>query len=202
LTAIATVTDLPLTADLEDGYEQDDSRLTAFIQKVLDVGVAGINIEDSSGGTLVEMSSQARRIEVIRAAADSIGADLFINARVDTAFYGSSDAAQRDAECLKRAYTYVAAGADGIFVPGIDDLPTVSTLSTALPVPLNIMVGPGSPVVAELLDAGAGRITTGMAGALAAYAQVEQAAQNLLRLGTYEALSPALDFGQFDASMR
>ncbi len=202
LTAITRVTDLPVTADLEHGYEQEESKLTDLIREVVARGVVGVNIEDSHGGQLVRVSRQARRIEVIRAAAEATGVDLFINARVDTAFFGSTDTAQRDAECLSRATSYIHAGADGVFVPGVVDLPTVKTLATALSVPLNIMVGPGSPPVQALLDAGAGRITTGMAGALATFAQVESAAQELLQHGTYDGLSPAQDFTHFNASMR
>lgn len=185
LADITPVTDLPVTADIEYGYEAEDLRLADFVKEVLTLGVVGVNIEDSYNGSLVDAAHQAQRITVVRAAAESVGVDLFINARVDTAFFGPSDAEQRDAECLSRAALYIDAGADGIFVPGITDLPTVTSLADALSVPLNIMVGPGSPSVRALLDAGVGRITTGMAGALAAYAQIESAAQELLRHGTY-----------------
>jgi 2-methylisocitrate lyase-like PEP mutase family enzyme len=202
LADIARVTNLPVTADIEYGYEEEDSKLADFIKEVLDLGVVGVNIEDSDAGGLVGAAHQARRITVIRIAADSFGVDLFINARVDTAFFGPTDTTQRDIECLSRAASYIDAGADGIFIPGISDAPTVTNLAGALSVPLNVMVGPGSPSVRALLDAGAGRITTGMAGALAAYAQIESAAHELLQHGTYDSLSPAQDFGQFNASMR
>lgn len=202
LADIARVTDLPVTSDIEYGYEEEDSKLADFIKEVLDLGVSGINIEDSHAGGLVDAAHQARRITVVRTAAESSGVDLFINARVDTAFFGPTDTTQRDTECLSRAASYIDAGADGIFVPGIVDIHTVTALAETLSVPLNVMVGPGSPSVRALLDAGAGRITTGMAGALAAYAQIESAAQELLRHGTYDSLTPAQDFGQFNTSMR
>lgn len=202
LANIARVTDLPVTADLEYGYEEEDPKLADLIKEVLNLGVVGINIEDSHDGDLVNAALQARGIAVIRTTAESAGVDLFINARVDTAFFGPNDTAQRDAECLSRAASYIDAGADGIFVPGIVDLPTVRNLADSLSVPLNIMVGPGSPSVRALLDAGAKRITTGMAGALAAYAHIESVAHELLQHGTYDGLSPAQDFGQFNTFMR
>lgn len=202
LADIVRITDLPVTADIEHGYEEKHPELIDFIKDILNLGVVGINIEDSRDGRLVEAAHQAKRVAVIRAAAESLGVDLFINARVDTAFFGPIDTTERDAECLFRAASYIDAGADGIFVPGVIDLPTVTNLAATLSVPLNIMVGPGSPSVRALLDAGAGRITTGMAGALAAYAQIESAAQELLQHGTYDSLTPSLDFGQFNASMR
>lgn len=201
LAVIARITDLPVTADLEDGYEDDTPKLADLIRRVLDLGVVGINIEDSHDGVLIDASRQSRRIEATRAAAEATGVDLFINARVDTAFFGPSDSLQRDDECLARAQSYVDAGADGIFVPGVVDLPTVTKLANALSVPLNIMVGPGSPTVQDLLHAGAGRITTGMAGASAAYARVEANARELLQQGTHDGLSPAQDFAQFNAAM-
>ncbi|GAA1126851.1 isocitrate lyase/phosphoenolpyruvate mutase family protein [Arthrobacter flavus] len=201
LIKIVQATDLPVTADIENGYFLDEPGLIRIIQQVLDLGVVGINVEDSNRSQLMDADAQADRIAIIRQTADRYGVSLFINARVDTAFFGSSDPAERDADSIRRAEKYIDAGADGIFVPGVTDLPTISRLAGNLSVPLNIMTGPGCPSVRDLLAAGAGRITTGMAGALACYEVIEASARELLQEGTYDRLSPALDFSSFNAAM-
>ncbi len=201
LTKIVQATNLPVTADIENGYSHDGPGLIRFIHQVLNLGVVGINVEDSHDAQLMEATAQAERVAIIRQTADSYGVSLFINARVDTAFFGSPDQAERDADSIRRSARYIDAGADRIFIPGVTDLPTVSHLAKSVSVPLNIMAGPGSPAAHELLEAGAGRVTTGMSGALAAYEAIEASARELIEEGTYIRLSPALDFSSFNSSM-
>ncbi|GAB3543477.1 isocitrate lyase/phosphoenolpyruvate mutase family protein [Arthrobacter tecti] len=198
LSNIVKATDLPVTADLENGYYPEDAGLNRLIDRVLDLGVAGINVEDSRAAQLLDAGTQAARIATVRRAADRTGAQLFINARIDAVLLGVGDPIE---QALSRAARYVEAGADGIFVPGVTDLPTVTHLAENLSVPLNVMVTPGSPTTGELLKSGAGRVTIGMAGALAAYALIEDSAGELLTTGTYDALQPALDFSTFNSAL-
>lgn len=55
------------------------------------------------------------------------------------------------------------AGADSLFVPGLTDLQVITELAEASPLPLNVMVGPGAPLVAELAAAGVRRVSIGTA---------------------------------------
>jgi 2-methylisocitrate lyase-like PEP mutase family enzyme len=81
-----------------------------------------------------------------------------------------------------------------LFVPGVVDVDLVAELAAG-PLPLNVMAGPGAPPVAELARAGAARVSVGSAIAQAAYQLVARSAAELLKTGTYEAMSDALDYG-------
>ncbi|GIF46587.1 2-methylisocitrate lyase-like PEP mutase family enzyme [Asanoa ferruginea] len=182
---VATV-NVPVTADIEDGYGD----VGATVRGVLDAGAVGVNLEDG-------LASPAEHEERIRAAR-RVG-DLFLNARVDTYLRGLGDPATRLRDTLDRAAAYVAAGADGIFVPGVTDRETIAALAEQLPAPLNVMVGPGSPTVDELADLGVARVSVGPAITLAAYAAARRAARELLTAGTYDALDVDLGFAETEA---
>lgn len=103
-------------------------------------------------------------------------------------------AEHRLTETLSRAHRYVAAGADGIFVPGVTDPATIRAPAAEIPVPLKVMAGPGAPSVAELGRLGVARVSLGSGVAQAAYAAARRAARELLDGGTYEALAEAVPY--------
>jgi 2-methylisocitrate lyase-like PEP mutase family enzyme len=100
---------------------------------------------------------------------------------------------------LTRAAAYAEAGADGIFVPGVVDAATVTALVEGIPVPLNVLAGPGGPGVAAIAQFGAARISVGSSIAEAAYAVVRRATRELLADGTYDALTGALGNDELNA---
>ncbi len=199
--SIVRATKTPVSADIEHGYGESPAQLARTIERVLSAGAVGINIEDSFEGILRDSDAQCGRLEIIRSTADRLGVPLFVNARVDTFFYGSTDQDERLENTLQRASAYVRAGADGIFVPGVADEPTISLLVAGISVPLNVMVGPGSLTADTLLALGVGRVTLGMAGALGAYGALERAAKELLTTGSYDTLAGSPDFGSFNEMM-
>ncbi|AYN34261.1 isocitrate lyase/phosphoenolpyruvate mutase family protein [Streptomyces albus] len=192
---------VPVTADIEGGYAEDPAGVARTVEGVLAAGAVGVNLEDAryEGAALLPVAEQAARIAAARAAADTAGVPLFLNARTDTYLRGIGAPEGRLAETLERAAAYVAAGADGIFVPGVTDLDTVARLAEGIPVPLNILVGPGAPSVAELGKAGAARVSLGSSVASAAYAVARRAAAELHAEGTYATLSEPVTYGEFNA---
>src|SRR5215469_16674710 len=82
---ITATIDVPVTVDFEGGYSEDDGELADNASRLLDLGVSGINFEDRilKGSGLYDIDRQARRVAVIRKAADQKGVALFINARTD-----------------------------------------------------------------------------------------------------------------------
>ncbi|MDT4905153.1 MAG: hypothetical protein QOH52_3169 [Pseudonocardiales bacterium] len=188
---------VPVTADIEGGYGPDPRDVAETVRAIVDVGAVGINLEDApgrAGDPLHSAAGQARRIAAARATADTAGIDLFINARTDVYLRGVGDPAGRLAKVQERARVYADAGADGLFVPGVVDVDLVAELAAG-PLPLNVMAGPGAPPVAELARAGAARVSVGSAIAQAAYQLGARSAAELLKTGTYEAMSDALDYG-------
>ncbi|MEU6358103.1 isocitrate lyase/PEP mutase family protein [Streptomyces albidoflavus] len=193
LAALAQVTaavTVPVTADLEGGYGAGPAEVGATVTRALAAGVAGINLED---GTRIP-ADFATRLTAARDAADETGTDLFLNARIDTYLLGLGAPEHRLTETLTRAHRYVAAGADGIFVPGVTDPATISALAAEIPVPLNVMAGPGVPSVAELGRLGVARVSLGSGVAQAAYGVAGRAARELLAGGTYDALEDAVPY--------
>ncbi|MFI6781116.1 isocitrate lyase/phosphoenolpyruvate mutase family protein [Micromonospora sp. NPDC050276] len=198
---ITAAVSLPVTADIESGYGATPAEVGVTIRAVLDAGVVGVNIEDArreGGSPLRDVSDQCDRIGAVRGAADAAGLPLFVNARIDTFLTGAGDVD----ETVTRAAAYLAAGADGIFVPGVVDPETIRALVQAVPAPLNVLAGPGAPAVQELARLGVARVSLGSSVAEAAYTVARRAADEALGAGTYGALADALDYGTLNALMR
>lgn len=160
---IVPAVELPVTADFEGGYSGDDDVLAENITSLLKTGVAGINFEDRivAGTGLYDIARQARRIAVIRRTAERRGVRLFINARSDVFFTPGHDPAQVYAEALDRAKAYAAAGASGLFLPGLTDAALIGRLCERVTLPVNIMVMEGAPSNAELAARDVARISYG-----------------------------------------
>ncbi|MFE2967842.1 isocitrate lyase/phosphoenolpyruvate mutase family protein [Streptomyces sp. NPDC059340] len=203
---VAAAVRVPVSADIESGYAKDAAGVGDTIRAVLAAGAVGVNIEDAlydgeggegddaGRGPLRPVAEQAERIAAARAAADAAGVPLFINARIDTVLRGAGGVE----ETLERAAAFLAAGADGIFVPGAVDPGTVKSLVAGVEGPLNVLVGPGAPPVAELAALGVARISAGSSIAQAAHAVVRRAARELLRAGTYDSLTGGLDYAELN----
>ncbi|MEU3551803.1 isocitrate lyase/PEP mutase family protein [Streptomyces longwoodensis] len=188
---------VPVTADVESGYATDPAGVADTVRAVLAAGAVGINIEDAlheGDAPLRPVAEQAERIAAARAAADAQGVPLFVNARIDTFLRGAGGVDLT----LERAAAFVAAGADGVFVPGAVDPGTVRLLVEGVRAPLNVMAGPGAPPVAELAGLGVARVSVGSGIAQAAHALVRRAARELLDAGTYGSLAGGLDYGELN----
>ena len=184
---ITAAVGVPVTADIESGYASTPDGVTDTVRRVIAAGAVGINIEDG----LRPAAEQCTRL----AAARKAGGALFINARTDTYRRGLGDPDTRLSATLERAAAYLAAGADGIFVPGVTDPAIVSALVKGVDAPLNIMAGPGAPPISTLAELGVARVSLGAAISGAAYAVARNSARELFATGTYTALAGGLDYG-------
>ncbi|MGP3968909.1 isocitrate lyase/PEP mutase family protein [Streptomyces sp. 6N223] len=204
---VAAAVRVPVTADIESGFAHDPAGVGETVRGVVAAGAVGVNLEDTHHGgpaPLREVADQAARLAAARRAADGEGVPLYVNARVDTFLRGAgagADPAGLLRATLERATAYLAAGADGVFVPGVTDPALVSALAEGIDAPLNVLAGPGAPPVAELAAAGAARISVGSALADAAYALADRAARELLGKGTYEALADGVGFQRLNSLM-
>ena len=207
LARITATVAVPVSADIESGFAKDPAGVADTVRAVLAAGAVGVNIEDALYGAEVDdaayggegvlrpVAEQAERIAAAREAADAEGVPLFVNARIDTFLRGVGGV---DAT-LERAAAFRAAGADGIFVPGAVEPGTVKELADGIDAPLNVLVGPGTPPVAELAALGVARVSAGSGIALAAYAVVRRAARELLDTGTYGAQTGGLGYGELNS---
>jgi 2-methylisocitrate lyase-like PEP mutase family enzyme len=152
----------PLTVDIETGYGATDEEIYANIKQLADLGVAGINIEDSivnkSGRKLKDAASFARIIESVKNKLTANNTNLFINVRCDTFILNVPNKLQ---ESIQRVQQYKAAGADGIFLPCIAREEDILTVINHTNLPLNVMCIPGLPGFEELNNMGVKRVSMG-----------------------------------------
>ncbi|MEU4238168.1 isocitrate lyase/phosphoenolpyruvate mutase family protein [Actinoplanes sp. NPDC026619] len=183
---VVAAVQVPVTADIESGFGADPAGVAETIRGVVAAGAAGINLEDS----VRPIGEYVARLTAAREA----GPALFINARIDTYLSGGGDLD----ETVERAEAYIAAGADGIFVPGAIDPATVEKLVARIAAPVNILVWPGAPSVAELAKLGVARVSLGSGVAEAAYAVMRRAVREALTEGTYTSIENAIAYGDLN----
>ncbi len=197
---------VPVTADIEGGYGSGSTQDVAdTVQALIDIGAAGINLEDSPGSdgqVLLAPEAHAERIRAAREAASAAGGDLVINARTDVYLFQVGAPETRFDAAVQRAKLYRAAGADCLFVPGVIDADTIAALVRAIDGPLNIMAMPGAPSTAQLGKMGVARVSVGPVIALAALATTRRAARELLEQGTYGAPGDLLPYGEVNGMFK
>ena len=161
---IAEGVKVPVTADIEGGYDTTPSGTAEVAREFLRAGVVGINIEDRDArkdAALFEIEPQAARIHAVRQMADEEGVHLVINARTDVFLEAIGDPGTRFERTIQRADAYVQAGADCIFIPGAFEAETISEFVRAIQAPINILVGPTTLSLDTLQDLGVSRVSTG-----------------------------------------
>ena len=190
---IASAVPVPVTADVEGGYDLDGVELVAAL---VAAGAVGCNIEDSDHrrpGTLLDAATMADRLADVRRAAKECGVDIVVNARIDAMIRLDGDHRAVLAEIVRRARTYAAAGADCVYPIGVGDPATAAELVAEVGGPVNVNLGPGI-TVAQMAAAGASRISVGPTFHRRAMADLRERAAELL--GRPEGSGGALDAGE------
>jgi 2-methylisocitrate lyase-like PEP mutase family enzyme len=159
LARIAGVCDLPVTVDLERGYAD----VADTVRRAIAAGAVGCNLEDGLAEGLRAEDAQAARLAQAREAAESAAVPMFINARTDVFLQTPPHRhGEREVdEALKRGARYAAAGADGLFVPGLVDDVLIARLVRDSKLPVNIMTGAKTPSLARLAALGVARVSHG-----------------------------------------
>ena len=184
---------LPLTADLEDGFGDTPTVVAATVAEAVAMGVVGVNLEDSFRAP----SEQAERLAAARAAADTAGCGLFINARIDThSLLG--DAERWLSETVVRARAYAEAGADGILVLGALSAAALGDLVRAVDLPVNVALDATTLAVAELAEAGAARVSVGSSVAEAVHGATLRMAQEVMDDGVATSTAERLPWGRLN----
>jgi 2-methylisocitrate lyase-like PEP mutase family enzyme len=183
--SIVDATDLPVSADLENGFGAAPEVVAETIQLAADAGLVGCTIEDSTGHEekpLFDFSLAVERIAAAAQAGQGLPFPFLVTARAHNFLY----AAPSLDDTIRRLQAYEKAGADVLFAPGLPDLATVAAVCAAVSKPVNFMVGikGKSFSVAELAAAGVRRISlatslyrAAMTGFLEAVAEVNDKGQ-------------------------
>jgi 2-methylisocitrate lyase-like PEP mutase family enzyme len=159
LQRIISVTDLPISIDMEAGYGVYEAAVGDSVARAASAGAVGINLEDKDPVTrqLFETAKAAARIK----AAAATG--LWINARTDVFIVtpkDGHDTTLADA-VIERAKAYADAGANSLFVPFVYDAGLIARLCEKSPLPVNILLGEGMPDIKALAALGVARISHG-----------------------------------------
>ncbi|MFC4326623.1 isocitrate lyase/phosphoenolpyruvate mutase family protein [Streptomyces andamanensis] len=171
---IARAVDVPVSADVEGGYGLPAKEL---VERLLEAGAVGCNLEDSDGGVLKDPREHADYLAEVRAAA---GDRLFLNARVDTFVHGDGDPGR----AIGRAGRYVAAGADCVY-PILAPEDVLPLLRAGIQGPLNALhrPAPDAPSPTALGTLGATRVTFGPGLQRRTAQALREIADGLLRQG-------------------
>lgn len=159
---ILAVVKIPLTVDMEMGYGKTNEEIYANLRTLAKLGVAGINIEDSTiiptGRELKDANTFAQTIAFIKSKLAAEQLELFINVRCDTYIL---NVANKQQETAKRLSLYEAAGADGIFLPLISEPADIQAAVKHTKLPINVMCIPNLPNLDTLQNLGVKRVSLG-----------------------------------------
>jgi 2-methylisocitrate lyase-like PEP mutase family enzyme len=159
---IISTVKIPLTVDIEMGYGKNNEEIFGNVLRLIELGVAGINIEDSiiqnSKRVLKDANTFASTIEYIKNKLESKNQRLFINIRCDTYILNVDNKRQ---ETVNRLKIYNTTGADGIFLPCITNEEDIAEAVANTPLPLNVMCIPGLPSLEILNRLGVKRVSMG-----------------------------------------
>ncbi|QXJ22418.1 isocitrate lyase/phosphoenolpyruvate mutase family protein [Actinomadura graeca] len=166
---VIRVATVPVTVDAEAGYGLQPAEL---VERLLAIGAAGCNLEDTYAGELAEPGAQAEFIAAVR---DAAGDALVINARADTFVAKAPDPVDG---AIARGRLYIEAGADCVY-PITAPFDAVPALVAGIPGPVNVNNMPGSSL-ADLAAAGAARVSYGPMPYLRALDAVKEFAGRVL----------------------
>jgi 2-methylisocitrate lyase-like PEP mutase family enzyme len=198
-TAVAEITRVirvPLSVDFEGGYSSDPAKVGENVAFIIGAGAVGINLEDGNASP----DLLCAKIEHVKRTSARLGVNLFVNARTDVYLHGLVAAERQVEETLTRAAKYRAAGADGIFVPGVVDGPTIKSIVAAVKLPLNVLARPNLPAAPALAALGVRRLSAGSGIAQALFGKASTLAADFLRNGVSSSLSNgAMTYSEINA---
>ncbi len=182
---IAAATDLPVNADLENGYADDPRAAAEIIRLAAEAGVSGGSIEDTTGvreRPIYDFQHAVERVQAAVEAMRGLPVPFVFTARADGLQFG------RDLDdTVRRLQAFEKAGADVLYCPGVRDLTTIRTVASSVSKPLNVVMSAADPdlTVAQLAEAGVKRISVGGALSRLALAGFLRGAREMAERGTF-----------------
>jgi len=189
--AIVQATDLPVSADLENGFGDAPEACAQTIRAASEAGLVGGSIEDASGNPDMPIYDFAHAVERVTAAVETArGLPFMVTARAENFLRGRPDLE----DTIKRLQAFEAAGADVLYAPGLRDIAAIRAVCAAVSKPVNVVMGLSGPTITvdELRAAGVTRISVGGSFARAALGGFMRAAQEVLETGSFTYAKDAL----------
>lgn len=184
--SIVAATDLPVSADLENGFGDDPETVAETIRMAAAAGLAGCSIEDSTnvpGNPIYAFDLAVDRIRAAAEAARALPVPFTLTARSENYLHGRRDLA----DTIRRLNAFQDAGADVLYAPGITDMNDVATLVKSVDRPVNVLAGMQGVhfELAELSKVGVKRVSVGGALSRVALAACIRAATEMRDHGTF-----------------
>jgi 2-methylisocitrate lyase-like PEP mutase family enzyme len=183
---LAAAVEVPVSADLENGFAHDPTGVADTIGRARATGLAGASIEDWSGTAIYD---RAHAVERVQAAVEAAEGSLVVTARAENHFRGVDDLD----DTIARLRAYREAGAHVVYAPGLSSLDDIAQVVRETRSPVNVLALHGGPGVRELASVGVRRVSTGGALAWAAYGALVSAGRELLESGTSEYTEGAVE---------
>jgi len=188
---IVAATDLPVIADLEDGFGVEPAICAETIRLAAETGLVGGSIEDATGDPDAPIHDFLLAVERVRAASEA-ARDLpfLVTARAENFLWQRPDLD----DTIRRLQAFSEAGADVLYAPGLPDLEAIRTVCNSVDKPVNVVMGlTGLQVTVEDLSrAGVRRISVGGSFARAALGGLLRAAREVRSLGKFTYAADAI----------
>jgi len=182
---IAAATDLPVNADLENGYADEPRAAAEIIRLASEAGISGGSIEDTTGVAerpIYDFQLAVERVHAAVEVARALPVPFVLTARADGLLFG------RDLDdTLRRLQAFEKAGADVLYCPGVRDLATIRVAVSSVSKPMNVVMSAADPdlSLAQLAEAGVKRISVGGALSRLALAAFLRGAREMAERGTF-----------------
>ena len=189
---LSAATDLPVSADLENGFGDDPETVAETIRHAAAAGLAGCSIEDSTGRADEPIYQFELAVERMRAAAEvsrGLPFTFTLTGRAENFLVGRTDLA----DTIRRLQAYQEAGADVLYAPALSDRADIAAVVSSVDRPVNVLAGFGLNLI-ELAELGVKRISVGGSLTRAAYGAVIRAGREMLDHGTFNYSDDAVPF--------
>jgi len=191
--ALARATELPISVDLENGYDAAPEAAAHAITRVAEAGAVGGSIEDyDPSGRLYEPGEAAERVAAAAEAARNAGFPFTLTARAENHIRGNPDLA----DTIARLQAYEAAGADVLYAPGLRTTSEIREVCDAVSRPVNVLAL-GGLSLAEIAAAGGQRISVGGGLAWVAVSAFADAARAMRESGDFSSLGTRVPIGDW-----
>jgi 2-methylisocitrate lyase-like PEP mutase family enzyme len=184
-------TDLPVSADLEDGFGRAPEDCATTIRLGAEIGLAGGSIEDATGDPAAPIYEFRLSVDRVAAAAEQARKSNFVlTARAENFLWGRADLG----DTIKRLHAFAEVGADVLYAPGLPSLDAIREVCKSVAKPVNVVMGLKGAAysVDELAEAGVKRISVGGSFARAALGGFVRAAREVKEKGTFAYAADAI----------
>ena len=201
--AIAEATDLPVNADLENGYAHEPRAAAEMIRLAAEAGIVGGSIEDATGERdkpIYDFTLAVERVHAAVEVARSLPFPFMLTARAENLLHGRMDLD----DTIKRLQAFQQAGADVLYAPGVKDLATIRTVTSAVSRPVNAVMSAADPslTLEQLAEAGVKRVSVGGALSRLALAAFLRGAREMRERGTFTWVRDTLPSKELKAVFR